>query len=138
MSTLKRFSIAIESDLLKELERLVKDNRYENRSEFIRDMLRDRLVNEEWEKGKEVVGTITLVYDHHARELSKKLMHVQHHHHDNVLATTHVHLDHDLCAEMIMVRGKARGIHDMMNRLRQQKGVKHAALSLGTTGEGLA
>ncbi|MFO7869893.1 MAG: nickel-responsive transcriptional regulator NikR [Kiritimatiellia bacterium] len=137
MSGLRRFSISIEERLLKRLEQLVRKSRYANRSEFLRDMLRERLVEEQWKKDEEVVGTITLVYDHETRELSRKLTHLQHHHHGLVLATTHVHLDRHMCAEMVLTRGKARRIREMADLLRQQKGVLHAGLSLSSTGKEL-
>ncbi len=137
MSTLQRFSMAMEKPLLDRLEALVRRSRYANRSEFIRDMLRERLVAEEWKNNEEVVGTITLVYDHETRELSKKLTRLQHHHHDLVLASTHVHLDEHMCAEMVLAKGKAREIEEMADLLRQQKGVLHASLSLGSTGSTL-
>ena len=138
MTELSRFSISIEQGLLERLEGLVKKRRYANRSEFVRDLLRERLVEEEWTDNQEVVGTITLVYDHESRELSKKLTHLQHHHHEIVLASTHVHLDHHMCAEMILTQGSASDIEEMANLLRQQKGVLHASLSLSSTGKELA
>jgi CopG family nickel-responsive transcriptional regulator len=137
MSTLQRFSMAIEKPLLDRVETLVAKSQYTNRSEFIRDMLRERLVEEEWQGDEEVVGTITLVYDHKTRELSKTLTRVQHHHHDVVLASTHVHLDKHMCAEMILTKGRAAEIKQMANRLRQQKGVLHTSLSLSSTGKDL-
>ena len=137
MTTLQRFSMAIEKPLLERLEAMVRKSRYANRSEFIRDMLRERLVEEEWKGNEEVVGTITLVYDHETRELSKKLTRLQHHHHDLVLASTHVHLDEHMCAEMVLTKGKAHEIEEMANLLRQQRGVLHASLSLSSTGKEL-
>ncbi len=129
--------MAIEKPLLDRLEAMVAKSQYANRSEFIRDMLREKLVEEEWQADQEVVGTITLVYDHETRELSKKLTHVQHHHHDIVLASTHVHLDEHMCAEMVLTKGQASEIEEMANRLRQQKGVLHTSLSLSSTGKAL-
>ena len=137
MSTLQRFSMAIDKPLLERVEALVSKSQYTNRSEFIRDMLRERLVEEEWQGDEAVVGTITLVYDHETRELSKTLTRVQHHHHDIVLASTHVHLDKHMCAEMILTKGRASEIKAMANRLRQQKGVLHTSLSLSSTGKDL-
>ena len=96
MADLVRVSLSIEEPLLEKLERMRKAQRYTNRSEFIRDMIRDRLVEQEWERDQDVVGTVTLVYDHHHRQLSEKLTHLQHHHHELVLATTHVHLNKDM------------------------------------------
>jgi CopG family nickel-responsive transcriptional regulator len=137
MTELSRFSISIEKGLLDRLEAMVDKHHYANRSEFVRDLLRDRLVEEEWDSDAEVVGTITLVYDHETRELSKKLTRLQHHHHDLVLASTHVHLDAHMCAEMILTKGPAGQVRDMADMLRQQKGVLHAGLSLSSTGKHL-
>ena len=136
MSELVRLSISLEKPLLERLERLVKASRYTNRSEFIRDFIRQRLVEQQWADGQqEVVGTITLVYTHHARQLADKLIDIQHEHHDHVMATTHVHLSHDLCAEMIMVRGSAARVRGVADQLRQQRGVLHAELAMSSTGE---
>jgi len=137
MAELTRFSISIENELLKRLEEMVQASHYTNRSEFVRDMLRERLVEMEWERNEEVVGTITLVFDHETRELSKKLTDLQHRHHEMVLATTHVHLDHHMCAEMVLCKGKALDVREMADLLRQQKGVLHATLSLSSTGRQL-
>lgn len=137
MNNLIRLSITIDESLNRRLEALLEAGGRGNRSEFIRDLIRARLVEEAWKANQEAVGTITLVYDHETRNLSQKLTHVQHHHHDAVLATTHVHLDHDLCAEMIMVRGPAKLITHMTEQLRQQKGVLHASVSMSSTGKAL-
>jgi len=135
MTDLQRFSFSIEKTLAKKLEQLGRANHYANRSEFIRDLIRHRQVEAEWEDDAEVLGTVTLLYDHHQRQLSEKLIEVQHHHPASVLASTHVHLSDRLCAEMIMVRGKAGEVRHMFDHMRQEKGVLHASLSLGTTGE---
>ena len=137
MTDLSRFSISIEPSLFERLESLVRKHKYANRSEFVRDMLRERLVEEEWQGNEVVVGTITLVYDHATRELSKKLTRLQHDHHDLVLASTHVHLDKHMCAEMVLTKGAAGEIQEMADMLRQQKGVLHATLSLSSTGKEL-
>jgi CopG family nickel-responsive transcriptional regulator len=138
VSDLVRLSISLEKPLLNQLERLVKKSGYANRSEFVRDMIRQRLVEQQWsDKRQEVVGTITMVYDHHARQLADKLVNIQHAHHDSILASTHVHLSHDLCAEMIMLRGSPTRIRQITDRLRQQRGVLHAELAMSSTGERL-
>lgn len=135
MSDLVRLSISLEKPLLRQLEKLVKASRYTNRSEFIRDLIRERLVEQQWaDKNQEVVGTITLVYNHHARQLADKLLDIQHDHQQDILATTHVHLSHELCAEMIMARGSAPRIRSLTDRLRQQRGVLHAELAMSSTG----
>jgi len=138
MPDLVRVSLAIEEPLLKKLETMRKAERYTNRSEFIRDMIRDKLVQQQWERDQDVVGTVTLVYNHHHRQLSEKLTHLQHHHHDMVLATTHVHLNKDMCVEVIVVKGQAGQIQKVAGLLRQQKGVLHSAISLSSAGKGLA
>ena len=138
MSDLVRLSISLEKKLLSQLERLVKQAGYANRSEFVRDMIRQRLVEQQWsDKRAEVVGTITMVYDHHARQLTDKLIDIQHDHHESILASTHVHLSHDLCAEMIMLRGSPARIRQITDRLRQQRGVLHAELAMSSAGDRL-
>jgi CopG family nickel-responsive transcriptional regulator len=137
MSNLARLSFSIEQPLLERLEKLLQDSKYENRSEFIRDLIRGQLVEQEWQDNEEALGTVTLIYDHHMRQLSEKLTDLQHEHHDSVLAATHVHLDHHLCAEMIMIKGRAKEIRGLADRLRQQKGVLHATLSMSSTGKKL-
>lgn len=138
MPDLVRLSLSLEKPLFQRLEELVTKSSYTNRSEFVRDMIRDRLVREEWSGNTEQLGTISLMYDHHARGLSGRLTHLQHHFEGHVLATTHVHLDHDHCAEMIMVRGAGREIQSLTDRMRREKGVLHASLSMGSAGESLA
>lgn len=137
MSDLVRLSLSIEKPLFEQLEKLVKTSGYENRSEFVRDLIRDRLVKGEWDKDEEVLGTITMVYDHHQRRLAEKLIDLQHHHHASVLVTTHVHLSHHLCAEVILVRGRASLIRKLADAIHQQKGVLHAELSMTSTGSEL-
>jgi len=138
MSDVSRLSFSIEKPLLERLERLVSESEYTNRSEFIRDLIRDRLVKKEWERNEEGVGTVTLLFNHHTRGLSEQLTHVQHHHHHVILATTHIHLDGDLCAEIIVVKGPAREIEVLADLLRKHKGVLHASLSISSTGKHLA
>lgn len=137
MSDLERMSISIEKPLYGRLEKLVKDSHYTNRSEYIRDLIRNKIVEQEWERDEEALGTVTLLYDHHTRGLSDRLTHLQHDHHSNILATTHVHLTHDLCAEMIMIKGKAGLIRAMADAISREKGVLHAALSLSSIGKKL-
>jgi CopG family transcriptional regulator, nickel-responsive regulator len=135
MSELVRLSVSIERPLYKELERLVGRTDYKNRSEFIRDLIRDHLVQLEWRTDEALLGTISILYDHHARGLTERLTEQQHRFRGAVLATTHVHLDEHLCAEMIMVRGKGGDIQALVGRLRREKGVLHAKLAAGTTGK---
>ena len=137
MSDLVRLSVSIEKPLYDKLEKLVSTTDYKNRSEFIRDLIRDHLVQLEWQTDEVLLGTISLVYDHHARGLTERLTEQQHHFAGTVLATTHVHLDDHLCAEMIMVRGKGKEIQALAGRLQREKGVLHAKLAAGTTGKHL-
>jgi CopG family nickel-responsive transcriptional regulator len=138
MAPLVRQSFSIEAPLYREFQRLLRARGYANQSEFLRDLIRGELVREEWKAGAEVLGTITIVYNHNTRELSRKLTRRQHEHPHAVLAATHVHLDHDLCAEAILVRGPAEQLRALADELRRQKGVLHAALALSTVGRRLA
>ena len=135
MSELMRASFTIEKSLFQEMEKLVEDSNSGNRSEWIRDLVRERVVRDSWKSNEEAVGTITMVYEHGRRDLSGRLVHLQHDHHDAILATTHVHLSHELCAEMIMVKGRARIIEELAEELKRQKGVLHVSVSVSTTGK---
>lgn len=137
MSNLVRLSFSIEEKLLKKMERLLKKSSFTNRSEYIRDLIRARIVETEWERDSEAIGTITLVYNHEQRQLSDKLTAIQHQHHHAVMATTHVHLDNHMCAEMIMVKGKAHIIREIADAIGKQKGVLHSSLSMSSTGKQL-
>src|SRR5438876_4720973 len=111
MSDLARIGVAIDSELLDKFDRLIGQRGYTNRSEAFRDLIRDELVQKSWESPEaDVVGTVTLVYDHHVRMLSEKLTDMQHEHHKNILSTMHVHLDHDNCLEVLVVKGRARNV----------------------------
>lgn len=138
MADLERLSFSLERPLLERLEMLRREAGYSNRSEFLRDMIRGRLVDRSWELDEEAIGTVTLVYDHHARGLNEKLTDLQHANHELILATTHVHLDRHHCVEVILVRGRAGRIRAIADGLRKQRGVLHAGLSMSSTGKGLA
>ena len=137
MSDLVRVSLSIEKPLLERFEKVLRESGYSNRSEFVRDLIRQKLVDTEWTKDRVTLGTVTLVYNHHKRRLSETLTGLQHRHHDRILATTHVHLDHDVCAEVIIVRARASRIREIADELGKQKGVLHAALSVSSTGKQL-
>lgn len=134
MSELVRLSLSLEEPLFEKLEELVTEKGYGNRSEFIRDVIREQLIRREWASGAQVVGTITLVYNHHQRGISEKLVEIQHDCTEHILAATHVHLSHELCAEMIMIRGEGREIGKLADAFRKLKGVLHVGFSAGTTG----
>ena len=138
MSDLARVSLSLEAPLLEQLEKLTRDNGYLNRSEFIRDLVRERLARAEWEGGQEVLGTLTVIYRHHQRGLTEKLVTLQHHWGGHVLAATHVHLSHEVCAEMIMVKGRGDAVTQLANAIRSERGVLHASLAMSTTGEHIA
>jgi CopG family nickel-responsive transcriptional regulator len=137
MSDRERFTISIEPALSAKLTRLAKRSGASNRSKFLCDLIRARLVEEEWEGNQEALGTITMLYDHHQRTLLNALADVQHDHHSQVLCTTHIHLTHDLCAEVVMVRGKAQEIRGLADRMQRLKGMLHLALSMSSTGNSL-
>jgi len=138
MSDLVRFSVSVERPLYEKLEALVAENEYTNRSEYVRDLIRDKLVHQEWEAGDEAIGTVTLIYNHHLRQLSEKLTAIQHSHHQQIMAVTHVHLDNDLCVEAILIKAPAADIRHITNALQRQKGVIHAGLTMSTTGKKIA
>jgi CopG family transcriptional regulator, nickel-responsive regulator len=132
MASVVRQSFSIEAPLYADFKRLLRERGYANQSEFLRDLIRGEMVREEWKGNEEVLGTITIVYNHHTRELTRKLTKHQHEHLHTVLAATHVHIDHDHCAEAILVRGPAKQLQALADQLRQQKGVLHATLAMST------
>lgn len=135
MSELSRIGVAIDADLLKKFDRLIAARGYANRSEAFRDLIRDELVERTWETpDSNVVGTVTLVYDHHVRLLNEKLTDMQHSHFHHILSTLHVHLDHDNCLEVLVVRGKAAQVKRIADALISTKGVKHGRLTITSTG----
>lgn len=135
MGEVIRFGISIDDKLLENFDRLIEDKGYMNRSEAIRDLIRDALVERKWEAGdEETVGTVTLVYNHHVRDLSDKLTEHQHHHHEQIVSTLHVHLDAHNCLEVLVVRGKAKEVKRIADELIGTKGVKHGKLVMTDTG----
>jgi CopG family nickel-responsive transcriptional regulator len=135
MSELSRIGVAIDSDLLDQFDQLIAKRGYTNRSEAFRDLIRDELVQKSWESPESnVVGTVTLVYDHHVRMLNERLTDMQHEFHRSILSTLHVHLDHDNCLEVLVVRGKAAAVQKIADSLISTKGVKHGRLTLTTSG----
>jgi CopG family nickel-responsive transcriptional regulator len=138
MSGLSRFGVAMDRRLLADFDRQIRAKGYANRSEGIRDLIRDALVQELTRTGnQEMVGTITLVYSHETRELSDRLNHLQHDFHDAIICANHVHLDAHNCLEVLVVRGKARRIRQIADRLIGTKGVKHGKLVMTVTGKEL-
>ncbi len=133
-----RFSVSLNKMLLRQLDRMVKDKGYANRSLAISDMIRDDLVEHGQQLGdSQVAGTITLVYDHHKPHVQESLTEMQHRKLDSIVSALHVHLDHHNCLEVLVVRGKASEIKSIANCLIGAKGVKHGKFSLTTTGKDL-
>ena len=139
MGKLIRFGVAMDDELLDRFDALVaRRGSAANRSEAVRDLVRDALVDAEWEgSDEEIVGTITMVFDHHANDLTEKLDAVQHAHFDKVVSSMHVHLDAHNCLEVIVVRGASGDIRSIAETLLGTKGVKHGKLVTTTTGRHL-
>ncbi len=137
MSELSRIGVAIDSDLLKKFDALIASRGYTNRSEAFRDLIRDELVEQAAQAPDfQVVGTLTLVYNHHVRMLSDKLTDLQHAHYHLFLSTLHVHLDHDNCLEVLIIRGLAQEVKSVADALIATKGVKHGRLTITSSGGG--
>jgi CopG family transcriptional regulator, nickel-responsive regulator len=131
LSELARIGVAIESDLLEEFDRLVERRGYSSRSEAFRDMIRGELNQMQVSSPKQhVVGTLTIIYDHNVRQLAEKLTGLQHEHHHEIVSTLHVHLDHDQCLEVLVLRGRAVEVQQIADRLMATKGVKQGRLTL--------
>jgi CopG family nickel-responsive transcriptional regulator len=133
-----RFGVSIDDRLLKRFDELISEKGYINRSEAIRDLIRNALVEEEWRhEEEEIVGTVSLVYDHHTRELADKLTDHQHSHHEAIISSLHIHLDAHHCLEVVVMKGKASEIKRLADELIGTKGVKHGKLMTTTTGKDL-
>ncbi len=133
-----RFGVSLDKELLHRFDRLCADKKYKNRSEAIRDLIRDDLVKEEWSRAKgEVTAVITLVYDHHKRDLVDNLTDIQHDNQDMVISSQHIHLDHDNCLEVIAAKGPAKNLRKLADSLRSTKGVKHGGFVMATTGKAI-
>ncbi len=138
MTKLVRTSLSLDESLLEQLSCMVEKDGYENRSEYIRDLIREQITRRQWISGEEVIGTLSLTYNHHQRGLTEKLVDLQHHCPVHVLASTHVHLSHEICAEMIMIRGRGDEIEKLAGSMKRLKGVLKAELAIGTIGDSLA
>lgn len=135
MTKLVRFGVSLEEELLNKFDIDIKKKNYPTRSKAISDLIRESLVKNEWVKGKEVAGVITLVYNHNKRELVNKLTDVQHNYHHIIISSQHIHLDHDNCLEIVIVKGKSRDVEQLAYKLKSTKGVKHGSLTATTTGK---
>lgn len=138
MAEVVRFGVSTDARLLERFDELLERRGYVNRSEGVRDLIRAALVDDEWTRGDELaVGTVTLVYDHHASDLSDKLTQHQHSHHEEIISTLHIHLDAHNCLEVVVLRGIASEIKRIAEGLIGTKGVKHGKFVASTTGHGL-
>lgn len=134
MPEVVRFGVSLEKTLLDRFDALIRERGYTNRSEALRDLIRQDLVRLAWEKGQEVAGAIILNYDHHQRDMLAKITDIQHDHQDIIISTQHIHLDHHTCLEIVAVRGRAEAVECLAHALRSVKGVKHGTLSMSGTG----
>jgi len=138
MGQIVRFGVSLDAELLAPFDELCARRGYSNRSESIRDLIRKALVEERWEQdGDECAGTLSLVYDHHHSDLSRKLTALQHDDHDIIVAALHVHLDHHNCLEVLILKGVPSRVRSLVDRLCAMRGVKHGAFSTTSTGKGL-
>jgi CopG family transcriptional regulator, nickel-responsive regulator len=137
MSSLVRTGISLDSELLARFDRTIAKKGYGSRSEAIRDLVRELAVSTDVAQNRVVVGTLTLVYDHHQPKLSERLIEAQHDYQGKVLATTHVHLDHRNCLEVIIVKGRGSEVRQLADQLLSLRGVKHGKLVVTTTGKHL-
>jgi CopG family nickel-responsive transcriptional regulator len=134
---LVRFGVSLEGKLFENFNKLISKQGYTSRSEAIRDLIRERLVEEEWGKGGIIVGAICLVYNHSRRELIDKITDTQHRFHENVISTQHIHLDKKNCLEIVAVKGNSKQIKELWGRLKSIRGVKHTSLALSTLGKNI-
>lgn len=137
MGDIKRFGVSLEKSLLEKFDQFIKEKNYPNRSEAFRDLIRKELVKEEWRENKEVAGAIVLVYNHHRRQLLNKITDLQHQFQKLIISTQHIHLDHENCLEIIAVKGQAKELYFLRNKLESIKGIKHIELSMATTGKAI-
>ena len=133
--SVQRLSVSMDADLVAQLDQMSHAKGYASRSQAVADMVRAHLVEYYGQSGRhEIAGTITLVYDHHRRNIQKILTHIQHDHPGQIVATLHVHLDHHNCMEVLAVRGQAGSVRKLADALIATRGVKHGRLTLTTTG----
>jgi CopG family nickel-responsive transcriptional regulator len=135
MADIVRFGVSLEECLLRRFDEHIHKKKYTNRSEAIRDLIREELVRQQWRENSEVTGAITLVYDHHQRGLVSRLLNIQHDCHHTIFSTQHIHLDHDNCLEIIITKGKAEIIEELYGKLKSSKGVNHAGFAMAMTGD---
>jgi len=123
-----RFGVSLESELLEALDNYVLENNFPNRSQAIRQLIERNIVEKKWQCNHQVAGAITLVYDHHKRDLGRKITDIQHDYHGEILAALHFHLSHDTCMEIVAVKGQAHRLTELSDKLISQKGIRHGKL----------
>ncbi len=137
MTKLQRFGVSVETDLLDKFDEFIRDGNYQNRSEALRDLMREALVRKQWKEDETIAGAIAFVYDHHHGHLVNHLMEVQHDYFHIIISSQHIHLDHDNCMEIVVAKGPANQIRNLYDAIRSMKGVKHIDLLRSTTGQTL-
>jgi CopG family nickel-responsive transcriptional regulator len=135
MTQLVRFGVSLDKDLLAKFDLRIRSKNYTNRSEAIRDLIREDLVKKEWQEGKEIAGAITIIYDHHKRELINRITDVQHDFQKLIISTQHIHLDHNNCLEIVAIKGGPKEAQRLSDILESIKGVKHTTLNMSSTGK---
>ncbi len=134
---LKRFTISLDEKLLEDFDAFIRQRRYVNRSEAIRDLIRSSFVEKEWQADKDVVGVISMVYDHHQPKLQEKVTEIQHDYHNQIVSATHLHMDHHNCLEVVIIKGQAGAVNELTDRLRSLRGVRNCKMAMSTTGKDL-
>lgn len=137
MSELVRFGVSLEKKLLEKFDSYIRERNYTNRSEALRDMIRQELIKKEWIEGEDVAGAITLIYDHHRKDLLGRITDIQHNYQKVIISTQHIHLDHDNCLEIVAVRGNPAEVQRLADTMKSIKGVKHGTLNMSSTGKGI-
>jgi CopG family nickel-responsive transcriptional regulator len=138
MSGAERFTVSVEPELLEAFDRHVEREGMATRSEAVKHLMRNALIEQEWDRGGNVAGALVMVYDHHRRDLVQKLTDVQHDYGDTIISTQHVHLDHDNCLEVVTLKGRAADIRTLVGAIKALKGLKHTSLVMTTTGSDIA
>ncbi len=137
LDKLRRFGVSLENNLLKNFDSFIKKKGYKTRSAAIRDLIRKELVEKEWEEGEDVIGIISFVYDHSRREILSKIVEIQHHHLKGITSSQHIHLDSKNCLEILVIRGRAKEIKELADRIESIRGVKLLKLIKGSSGREL-
>ncbi|MCM8784820.1 MAG: nickel-responsive transcriptional regulator NikR [Candidatus Omnitrophica bacterium] len=135
MGKLKRFGVSMEKSLLEKFDNFIKKQKYKNRSEAIRDIIREKFVEQEWEKGKNVTGCIVIVYEHDVREIVDKIIDIQHKFSSHIISSQHIHMNEENCMEIIAVKGEVEKIKELYFSLKSLKGVKYSKITKATTGK---